>query len=875
MDSNKIDSIKMDLDVFLVNYAVQSTFLVESFINKDHIKKISHDEIGPYLAQKITDIPNWEKTYISLINIHDLLEIVKLDSKRSWNYFINSILYNLNDFYEELQTIEPVNYIKILMCSYQSIFFHSKNKLDENIHKGKRDMNSDYRIQDCNNSIFNVFINIKDGITTFSINKIYKIYRAKDESENIIKVVYNSIDIDLTNNEYKTDFIVFPNISIVNNYLPNLDKSKVQINSNFNRNLLEPEEGQIRAWSYFFINRSIPDNSNPKNVNTCIKKIKEMDESKELEIKYLLSQQETSNTLISIIKIKYPFSSKIIDYKKKIFYISTKKIFFQSYYIYEVSLERNVLFHIHVYQLLNITDNVLERYIVYKVLDRFININIKELIKLKFEHKDDRNKDTILDNIIKICINQSNTNTNILPKLNEILRKISIGRNVKPQENSITKFLNNITQTLPTLNKNKSFPSKQSDFLLISFNEAAQSYNYSDCLPMIIKVLTEKPKIIVVCTQDSASKRYELFRATHYQHVFGEILKNLEYKCIEKVDGSSTKKNMETPSIFGKIFKSLKGVVRTATVSLAQYNKGIRTRIYFLSEFRRQLYNQNASLTNASLTNASLSNSKQLLLGTFTELSLYDGAILTKLNFKVSEKDYKIAVVNCNLFYKHQAQTGLEKRIEEFNRIVDEFKLSELNIEYDIFFCGDTNFRLFTHNITNNSAVVRSRKIVKSYIDNKKSLNKSNEFYGVLQNKIEKSTEQSKEQIFYQKLLDSMNLLGTHLTSKYMVSKTNYSYLYHIKLYRLLNTTKINQTNLNTLINSVFNITPKKNSNIRVPSQTDRILFSLKNDTSISINPNDFNIHLFLDKSDHKMISLTFNFQSINNNRHIPVNLTF
>lgn len=640
-----------------------------------------------------------------------------------------------------------------------------------------------------------------------------------------------------------------------------------------------------RVWTFKIDNKTISLNSLKHNENLS-NNPNNLDYIKQ----FLFTQYEIS------ISLNYIFS-KLLNNNNEYFrlhFTQTKKeknlfshgIFITEYY-YEIYYKRDSdeikIAEVYCYNIANLTDKT------YKIYFHLNNIDIITLLKLKIKFKDSFDLNKIFDNILSFY-----TNINVLPNLNEILRKITIGRNIKPPGNTINNFLNNITQTLPILNKNKLFPSKQSDFLLISFNEAAQSYNNSDCLPMIIKVLTEKPKIIVVCTQDSASKR---LLTTHYQHVLGEILIKLQYKRIEKVDGSSNEKNMETSSTWGKLGKLAKGFARSATVGLTQYNKGIRTRVYFLSDFEK----------NQLPTSQPLSNSKQLLLGTFAEKSLYDGAILTKLNFKVATENYKIAIINCNLFYKHQPKTGVEKRIEEFNRIVEEFKLIDLNKDYDIFFCGDTNFRLFTHTKTNSNVnsfdIIRSRNIVKSYIVNKKSLNKSNEFYRILKKKLdnfeklskiiqksiinlkksnntyknqnisrknkikyqnlkEKLEEKLEYSNFYEKLLQSMELLGTHLTAKYTIDKTRHMYKEQLKLFRILN----HRDTINTSINNVFKIKGKsllENKNIRVPSQTDRILFALKNKTSIAIDSNDFNIHLFPDKSDHKMISLTFNFESI------------
>lgn len=685
-----------------------------------------------------------------------------------------------------------------------------------------------------------------------------------------INELKQQIDRQNKNNSQVTDYKFYKIITLnFSDCITKLNKTKINtfLTENSKSNWTYKIDNNIISLNSLKHNENLSNNNNPDYIKQFLFTQNEVSISSNYIFQKLLNNNSFRLNFNQTINEKNLFNDTIFitEYYYKILYMKDG----------EDSLK---LAEVYSCNIANLTDGT------YKIYFHLNNINITRLLKLKIELKDSMNSNKIFDKILSFY-----TNTNILPKLNEILRKITIGRNVKPPSNTINQFLNNITQTLPTLNKLLS--SKQSDFLLISFNEAAQSYNYSDCLPMIIKVLTEKPKIIVVCTQDSASKRVEFSGATHYQHVFGEILKNLEYKCIEKVDGSSTKKNMQTPSTLGS---RLKGLLRTTTVSLTQYNKGIRTRIYFLSEFKKQL----------NTPNSSLSNSKQLLLGTFSELSLYDGAILTKLNFKVSEENYKIAVVNCNLFYKHIPQTGLEKRIEEFHKIVSEFGLINLNKEYDIFFCGDTNFRLFTHTKTNSNInsfdVVRSRNIVKSYIANAKSLNQSNEFYKVLRrtstaekkilendlkhmkniesklhpnNNLTHEQKQHYQELikqlnenFYQKLYESMDLLGTHLTSKYTVDRTRHMYKEQLKLFRKLNNRSINDES----IDNVFKIKSRsllENKNIRVPSQTDRILFALKNDSSIKIDPNDFNVHLFPDKSDHKMISLTFNFESMLNER--------
>ena len=67
---------------------------------------------------------------------------------------------------------------------------------------------------------------------------------------------------------------------------------------------------------------------------------------------------------------------------------------------------------------------------------------------------------------------------------------------------------------------------------------------------------------------------------------------------------------------------------------------------------------------------------------------------------------------------------------------------------------------------------------------------------------------------------------------------------------------------------TIFNIL-SKDGYFHIPSMTDRILFSLhpkKGNYVPDIKPDNFNIFLTPDDSDHKLISLAFNFELYNKN---------
>jgi len=876
MESNKIEDIELDLDIFLIDYLIQINILNDTFKDtlREYNKLVNNslklndlldENKGTYLSKRIRKIYNGNYNYDSMIDVNLLLDFIQLEYDRGWNYIINNKRYNSNNFSNKLNDLisSPEIIIKILMCSFQSIFYHSyKYLLSIFFNKNTK---SEFIVADVSYSKFNVFVNIDttDNKITLNIEKVYKI---TDMNRNVLKLIRSNINIDLINNKYKVEFIVFPNISIVENYLPNLINRKENINQVFKLNLSKPNinQGYEREWSYFFFDKTISNNDNPKNIENFKKKIKIIYPSKELEIKYLVSQIETLETLTNILKLNTPFNFLLINYKKKFFYKHDDKIYFNSYYIYKIGNpeEEIVLFNMHVYQILNITDNILERYIVYEVLDKFIdNLNIKRVIRLKLEYVNDRNLITqkILDYLVQFYSNEI-----VTIKLNEIFKKIRLENSVKPVNNNINTFLNNITQTLPMLNKNKQSSKKKSDFLFISFNEAEKIYDYTDCLPIIIKVFNENPTVIVICTQDSLSNRIS---NNHYQRVLGHILDELEYEIIEKIDGSNT------------VEKTSKKILRVFS-SMIHGDKGIRTRIYIKKIIKDKF----------------TSVSTKFSFGKISNRTLYNSAILTILTLPNKKK---FAIINCDLFYEHHPGTGLNKRIEQFREIVKYFNLIKLNEDHDIFFCGDMNFRSFTYtnkecNIGNinykECSHIKSRNIIKKYLTNKTSLIESNELFFFLKNesnsmngeefvnmKLPNKQNQTFEhkKIFYENLLKSMNYLGTHLTSKYFTNQ----YKHQIYLYKTIyneNSLYRYKNIVNERINSYFNIRPKKDNNIRVPSQTDRILYSLTPDTSIEISKEDFNVHLFPDKSDHKMISLTFNFNSRNmmdDNQGVPLNV--
>jgi len=248
---------------------------------------------------------------------------------------------------------------------------------------------------------------------------------------------------------------------------------------------------------------------------------------------------------------------------------------------------------------------------------------------------------------------------NIAEKQDKIQNIIKSIPNLQKQ---ITSNPNNIpSNILQKLN----FTNKKTDFLLISYNEAGEGYNIYDCFPILMKVMTEDPQIIVVCTQDSATKRFEHAKPDalehHYQHILGEYLKYQGY-VVNKIDASEV--------ALGNSFSIDTFSKRLYPIS--QKGTGVRTRVYI--KYKR------TNIRNSVTQKKSRSSD----------------AILTKID------ELDIAVLNYKLFQK---KNNSQKVVSKLTKIIAEFNLKELVTNgYWVFFCGDniTTNNNKTNIITNN-----------------------------------------------------------------------------------------------------------------------------------------------------------------------------
>ena len=420
-------------------------------------------------------------------------------------------------------------------------------------------------------------------------------------------------------------------------------------------------------------------------------------------------------------------------------------------------------------------------------------------------------------------------------------------------------------------NKNK----LDNDFLIISYNEEARSYKDNDCKSIINNIKDESPSFVVVCTQESRSGI-----TNHFQHILNIELGKINYYRISKTDESKT-----IVKIFNKNIR-VRFYINQIKVSTKLY-KPLKNSYFSEDKYSKKVNNSNKKYDYylksciVKRSTKSFGYEKFNLLGRIFKGTLFKGAICLEVIIKNSnEKIIKLLVLNTHLYYKNSIDTGLENRKEIFLKLIKEFELVEkMNDGYNIFYCGDLNFRLhhYIKKLNNHSI---QRNIIKEYILNN-SLYKhesSKKFIDgyELKNKLIKDELVNYFNYFNNKDDDikkliklfkiSIEKIGIHLSCKYTKDKFNK----HEEMFakKEVNNKKIDKQNTFVI---------NKDGVIRIPSACDKILFALNGEnlnnyknnliedyivkgSDIKISPYNFDIYLFPDKSDHKLISLSMSF---------------
>ena len=434
----------------------------------------------------------------------------------------------------------------------------------------------------------------------------------------------------------------------------------------------------------------------------------------------------------------------------------------------------------------------------------------------------------------------------------------------------------------------------QKDFLILSYNEGAEDFTHGDhCNEIKEKIIKEKPLFIFVCTQESKTVGKE-----HYQHILGTVIKEITlnnkrcYKPLLKVDASistlasivKTNKNVRT-----RIYYNENVVLNNITTK--SYNNILKSKSRKYLKNTTEILEELESYYDDSIFNKSeplndnheyiirkigIYQSKKSGLGELTTGTIFKGAIYTRLEIAdKSDNLIKFVIINTHLYFhaSNTGNTGLSKRKKQFDMLINEFKLPEhYNNDYNIFFCGDLNFRLFdlldvekfpkSNNALINRTNILSEKIITMFGD------EGNNVIDVRNNNNTKITFNNNE--LYKNIKTSLtNLIKKYKNSvlsnaevlKYNLFKKFYK---NAKKFGIHLTCKIHQNTTNETKkcfskktqNGMFNCSHKGAP--RIPSMCDKILTA--NQDNILITKDDFTLLTKLRKSDHHMISLTGKF---------------
>lgn len=413
----------------------------------------------------------------------------------------------------------------------------------------------------------------------------------------------------------------------------------------------------------------------------------------------------------------------------------------------------------------------------------------------------------------------------------------------------------------PITKKNISY---KSDFLIISYNEDDQIFNENDCISMLYKITIEEPAIIILCTQHSKVKdsfqdflNNELTNETISKTSFG-------YKNILQINPSKLFKNSKTTLyirnnsflFFEKFLKKdKKDIKQLFSKSKNHLERTILT--YDIEKHKiekKDITSVDNIRNNFFIKKISYGVNNKSIVRKALELSLFKTNIFLELIIEKNSKEYKFIIINTHLYFsKESSDTGLNQRTKEFFDLIDDLKLDNYYKEgYNIFFCGDLNFRLYSIDKKNKNINYKeiSNSIISNYLkDNKEEFKQkyetTNELTKIIKERLLSTTKN--EQILT-RFNKSIMLTGYDLTCKYIKNDTNYK-------------SKIN----NEIKKENFKLRGNKAKTFPIiPSMCDRILYATKD---LNIKSNNFKVYSIPKKSDHKIITLSFELESKKNNQ--------
>jgi len=425
----------------------------------------------------------------------------------------------------------------------------------------------------------------------------------------------------------------------------------------------------------------------------------------------------------------------------------------------------------------------------------------------------------------------------------------------------------------------------QRDFLILSYNEGAENFTMTDCNEILSKIDTENPAFIFVCTQESAT-----YGTSHYQHILNDKLIEKDYLRLLKADASKT---------------TLPGFLKTS--------KNVRTRIYYKEavvvnniygeledgKYLSDVTNYAKAKVLASRINAKkkyiirtigFTTSKKSGLGKLSTVSIF-----TRLKIECipSKKQIQLIVINSHLYFTPDSQdTGLSERKAEFLSLLDEFGIPKSYKEgFNIFFCGNLNFRLSKKKTASNTisaGIINHFKENSNLRINEKQLERLSAITnGIVNNHPEETKVLSESQLIITNDVNNRRTNDLQPESPLVINRAVVNNINKNELYKIINnlikynnksnpdlikllkelyknakmfgihlTYKIHQNSVTTYP-SFYKSTPRTGMfNLsQIPSMCDKILVA--NHDDIVIKKEDFKVLQKMRKSDHFMISLS------------------
>jgi predicted transcriptional regulator len=356
--------------------------------------------------------------------------------------------------------------------------------------------------------------------------------------------------------------------------------------------------------------------------------------------------------------------------------------------------------------------------------------------------------------------------------------------------------------------KNVISQQKLNDIYIITYNEGRKKFDENDYDALLDKIIDLRPNIIILFVQEASTTSVGSLlgkEAKHFAHVFEtSITKKIHLKPTNKNSGLKYERfnKLSKKTILGSFVPKNKNV--KARIYYNSYNVTKVGKVDELNNSKKQvkynLINQgfinNNSSVNSGRTNLgnnsnrnsiysqnntssviSNSNSQKNIsknvnnnsneikifleesnISTMSGLSsslqgtLFKGAIYIKIIIILNKVEYRFIFINTHLYFTGDGNTGYSKRKEEFMSLLSEFDLyNSFANDYNIFFCGDLNFRLTSKDIINPSNIIKLNNSQLNQIlsPNGLKINSSqiikNELYNLLNNLNTRLSSQTNE----------------------------------------------------------------------------------------------------------------------------------